>query len=447
MIARTVVLLFAAAAVHAAELARDDFAYSIEIVRDGDGSVYRAVLTSDVYRNVTRADLGDLRVYNGAHEVVPHAITRPKTDPTMTLVDLPLFAVSAPVSASDDISLQVTRGKDGSIVNVRTRPAKPDEPIFYVADASAVKEPLAALEVQWDENRETRFVAALDVDQSDDLKTWQRVGHGAIAALAREGNVLTQRRVELTPRRAKYLRLTWAEAPPSTRLTRVRAELRRLVEPARDWMAATSVESAPQIGEYRFDVAGRMPIDRVRVLLPTNSVARVSLSSRVKDGDPWRLRGQKIVFDLSEGARSIRDNEIDVGRGDARQWLLRLERNGGGLGADGPKLEFGWVPDELVFVARGAAPFTLAYGSARAGPVQFGVDALLRSAGRDGEPAVTILPARLGERTVLRGDAALFLPWYRGDWKQWALWGVLLAAVAALAYVAIYLLRALRHDG
>ncbi|HEY6237127.1 MAG TPA: DUF3999 family protein, partial [Candidatus Elarobacter sp.] len=324
-------------------------------------------------------------------------------------------------------------------------PTRTGAQIFYLIDASATKDPLGAIEVDWDEKSVSDFIGTLQAEQSEDLKTWQSMGRGAIASLARDGHALAQRRIEFAPRRAKYLRLSWLEPTSAVRLAQARGELRTRAEPRRDWLAAAVADAKPEAGEYRFDAKGRMPIDRARVVLPANSVARVAVLSREKEGDPWRLRGQKVVFSVSEGERSIREDEIDVGRAGAREWLLRLERHGGGLGADGPRLELGWVPDELIFVARGNAPFTLAYGNARAQPVEFGVDALVRSVTLADQQKVSIAPARLGARTTLRGEAALTLSWYRGDWKQWVLWTVLLFGVAVLGYVAMRLIRALNR--
>ncbi len=447
MIARSMaVILWVTGGAYGAELARDDFAYAVDVTLDAPASVYRVPLTSVIYQDVTRADLGDVRVYNGAQEVVPHAITRPELQSAKTLVDLPLFVVSAPASAAtDDISLQVTRGKSGSIVNVRSQPARAGGHIFYLIDAGATKDPLGAIEVDWDKNSASDFIGTLQAERSEDLKTWQSMGRGAIAALAREGHALAQRRIEFTPRRAKYIRLSWLEPTSTVRLTQARGELRTRAEPQRDWFSASIADTKPESGEYRFDAKGWMPIDRARVVLPANGVARVAILSRDKDGDPWRLRGQKVVFNVTEGARAIHEDEIDVGRAGARQWLLRLDRHGGGLGADSPRLELGWVPDELIFVARGNAPFTLAYGNARAQPVEFGVDTLVRSVTLGDQQKVSTAPARLGARTTLRGEGALTLSWYRGDWKQWVLWAVLLFGVAVLGYVALRLVRALNR--
>ena len=60
-------------AVGAAERAQD-FAYGMPIEADGEAALYEIEIPAAVYRTVTRSDLGDIRVFNGQGEVVPHAL-------------------------------------------------------------------------------------------------------------------------------------------------------------------------------------------------------------------------------------------------------------------------------------------------------------------------------------------------------------------------------------
>ena len=54
-----------------------NFAYAIAIHADAQDALYEIDLPAAVYRGVTRSDLGDIRVFNGHGEVVPHAF-RPR---------------------------------------------------------------------------------------------------------------------------------------------------------------------------------------------------------------------------------------------------------------------------------------------------------------------------------------------------------------------------------
>lgn len=57
----------------------EDFAYGSLLEADGSEALYEITLPAAVYRGVARPDLGDVRVFNSAGEVVPHAWRPRKT--------------------------------------------------------------------------------------------------------------------------------------------------------------------------------------------------------------------------------------------------------------------------------------------------------------------------------------------------------------------------------
>lgn len=427
----------------AIEPRRDDFAYQAPIELSEPGSIYRAPLTAHVYQGVTRGDLGDLRVYNAADEAVAHGLTRPSIEPGKRLIELPIFVVPFTARGKpDDVSLFVATGHGGSIVALKTGTSIKGERSAYVVDASQSEDPLTALEVSWDEAiPDDQFIGALIVESSDDLKTWRQIGQGTVASLRRDNHMLERKRVEVSAQRVKYLRLTWADLNSSVPITAVKAELRPKADLARDWLRLSTTADKGS-GEYRFDLDGRMPVDRVRIPLAMNSVARVDVLSRTKSGDPWIARGRKTIFAIQSGEREIRENEIPLsgGAGD-RQWLMRLDGGGNGLGLSAPTLELGWIPHELVFVARGPTPYTIAYGNVRvAWNGDQGVDELVRRSQVAGPERIEIQRAMLGEPNTLRGQRARGDVWY-AEWRKWALWSVLVLGVGLLAVTAVRVSR------
>ena len=108
-------LLVCAGAAFAAERPAD-FAYGVPLEADGKEAIYEVVLPASAYRGVVRADLADVRVFNGAGEAVPHA-WRPRrlagTEAAQP-VTLTLFPLKAGAGAGvDAISIRVRRGPGG----------------------------------------------------------------------------------------------------------------------------------------------------------------------------------------------------------------------------------------------------------------------------------------------------------------------------------------------
>ncbi|MCI5149773.1 MAG: DUF3999 family protein, partial [Candidatus Electrothrix sp. MAN1_4] len=54
-------------------LQREDFAYGMDLSVSGNNSIYGLLLPAEVYQGCTRADLGDLRVFN-AQYTVPYVL-------------------------------------------------------------------------------------------------------------------------------------------------------------------------------------------------------------------------------------------------------------------------------------------------------------------------------------------------------------------------------------
>lgn len=426
--------------------ARTEFAYQAPIAIEQPGRVYRAPLTVDVYRGVTRQDLGDMRVFNAAGEVVPHGLVRSDLDAAKRLNALPVFSIPlGPLRTGSGTAVHVHVNETGAIVDVNKTVGPGATPRAYLVDASQTKEPIVAIEINLGTIPPDGFLGILRVEQSNDLNNWQGTAQGAIANLQRGDQRLEQTRLTLPRQRYKYLRLSWTDAATEQAVVAIMAELSAPAEPRRDWVRLDNAQEGQAAG-YRYVSDVNAPIDRARILLEKNSVARVTILSRAKDGDVWTHRGEKTVYLLQTDAGEIQDNEIRLSRANtATQWLLRFADQPNG-GTAVPILELGWTPHELVFIARGDPPFTLAYGRVGTGTIEFGIDEVIRRSKREDGERVEIRPATFGPATALRGEAARSGPWYGGDWKQWLLWIVLVIGVGTLAYLAVRLSKQIGTD-
>jgi hypothetical protein len=96
-----------------------------------------------------------------------------------------------------------------------------------------------------------------------------------------------------------------------------------------------------------------------------------------------------------------------------------------------PILYAGWVPQKIVFAARGEAPFQIAYGSARALPAGYPIETLVPGWRNDARPK---LPQAQTLPEHLLGGAASLQRQY--DRKTWGLWTALVLGVAVLGWMA-----------
>lgn len=454
-------LLIATGAAAAAERPRD-FAYGSLLEVAGKQALYEATLPAAAYRGVARADLADVRVFNGAGEVVPYA-WRPRrttdTEPGESIA-LTLFPLKAETGASvDGLSIRVRRDASGqSSIHVTSKDARAStekRTVGYLADLTGFDLALRAIELDWQPVPDG-FAGKLRVDASDDLASWRTlVAAAPLVNLEVAGQRLEQKRIELPRQKVKYLRFSWVPQGAETsrpELRSVRGELvERTVEVGREWVNVQATKGEKP-GEYLFDLRGHYPADRVRLHLPeTNTVVRVELFARERSDRPWRSVGRGVAYRLQRGDSEITSPELTVGVTNERYWLLRVDQRGGGLGAGSPKLEAGWIPHRLVFAARGEPPFQLAYGNRDAKPAAHTIDTLIpgyrdtadpkiRAAKAGVEQTINVSSARALEQQELGGETRLK---EAIDWKRWSLWGVLILGVAILGAMAWRLARQL----
>jgi hypothetical protein len=429
------------------ELTPQDFAYGVNAVTTGEAAGYRAPLPLAVYRQLVRTDYSDLRVFNADGKLVPYGLERPNSATTVAgnATALPLFPIRGDsVKALDSVRITIESG--GTRLDAqRTGSGEAAQPAVgsYVIDARTIEAPIAAFELTWPQDA-ADFAGRLRVEVSDNLGNWTTVTDGAPIAQLRAGETrLVERRIEFPAVRSKFWRLSWSGPAAPFEVTAVSAEpARDDVEVARETLAASGVRVPGKPGELEFDLGARLPVDRVNLELPErNTIVEVALLSRASPKDAWhpvarsgfyRLAGTDgTAGDLANGALTIAVNSN-------RYWLVRVDPGAGGIGDGIPKLRVGWLPHDVVFLARGAPPFTLAYGSANAPAVASSLRSIPAGA--------TILPAAFGEPRTLGGESRLHAaPQTRPfAFKTALLWGVLVLGVLILGAMAYRLSRELK---
>jgi hypothetical protein len=437
--------LFVAQGAHALKL--NDFAYGAEIKSSGDNALVELTLSPDVYRAATRADLGDLRVFNAEGAVVPHILRLPPTSSSRTIDRPPVFPVYASSGqTADSVVMTVKHDAQGRLARIETRRAGTGARriVAYVVDASAIAGPVSALELEWSPVPD--FMGAINVHASDDLGRWKSVvADAGIASMKFGGELLERRRIEFAPQQAKYYRVSWPADKPLPDLPVVKLEgVPRVAPPVRVWeKIALRPDAEP--GQYVLAPHGQFPADRARVQLlpPTNRVVQATLSTRDRAQDAWSNRASGSVYRLTFGTLVLDSPDLVMTSASSKEWKLRLTP-AEGLESVQPSIEFGWVPHRLVFVATGKGPFQLAYGAVGVTPIEGPLNGVLADVEKSGSPA-TVSAATLGAQTELGGSKRL-APSMTANWRTWVLWIALLAAVSLLGWMAWRLWRRMASE-
>jgi Protein of unknown function (DUF3999) len=409
-----------------------DFAYRMQVNGTGEAAAYRLTLPLAVYQKIVHPDLADLRVFNGNGEQVPFAIERPAAGTVASAATaLALFPLKDASDATLD-AIRVTIESGKGAINVQTGGPNPQAGRInsYLVDGRALDVPVSALRLEWPQDA-ADFAGRVGVEASDSLTGWRAVAAGApIANLHSTVDRLIEQRVEFPPTKAKYWRLSWAGPAAPFVLTSVFGEpAKQRVDALRASMTVAAVAPAAKPGEFQYDLGATAPVDRVNLELPdVNTVVDVELLSREHPQDTWHTVKHSGFYRLKSEGDEFRNRPVSVIPTADRYWLVRTDPRQGGLGTSAPRMVVEWLPHEIVFIARGTGPFSLAYGSSVAQHAAVSLGMLPNN--------VAIAPASVAQPVSSGGDSLLLPPRTPFPWKTPLLWLVLITGAGLLGWMA-----------
>ena len=200
----TACLLVAASRAFGASPTLDEYSQGLEIFAPEGLPLVEATLPDSVYQAVTRADLGDVRVFNAEGQPVPHAFCAAPSasEPAITEQLLPVFELrDGPESANGGSRIEVqTAG--GTQVNV-VEPGS-DRPVaasgrIHIIDARDSDDPIRAIQFEW-QSPDGASQAQVSIEASEDLDRWRVIVPASTLLLATSGSAeLKRERIELPP--------------------------------------------------------------------------------------------------------------------------------------------------------------------------------------------------------------------------------------------------------
>ncbi|QKE64782.1 DUF3999 domain-containing protein [Aquipseudomonas campi] len=420
-----------------------DYATRVPLTLAGEGPWYRLELPPALHFAARHADLRDLRVFNGEGEALAYALTlgTAQAAEQRQQVAVKWFPLMGAATAQGAPAIRVQRSTSGTLVEVAPEESAPAEQILrgWLLDASAVDLPLHRLLLDWSADSEgfQRF----SIEASDDLQHWSSWGEGSIARLSFANERIDQREVALPGHKARYLRLLWLAPQQAPALTA--AQLVSIgnadTAPPLVWSAPLPARSS-KAGEYSWELPLSLPIQRVKFSLDqANTLAPVSLSSR-RDGKlEWQPLARGLLYRLPQNGKEVRQDEIELYGAPVQQLRLQVDERGGGLGQQAPQLQVAMRSTQVVFLARGSAPYQLAIGKAAGQSAALPLSTLIPGY----EPArlSSLGLATAPQQVPAAVEAAAQQAQSQADWKRIGLWAVLLAGVALLGGMAFSLLR------
>ena len=422
-----------------------DFATQVPLSVSGEGPWYRLDLPLVVQLNARQTDLSDVRVFDAAGDAQAYALAREtaQTADNRRLTDVKWFPLYNSMDATEHApSVRVQSSANGTLVEVQPSSqleAGEEALRGWLLDASAIKAPLQQLILDWTSERDgfQRF----SIEASDDLQHWQSWGEGQVARLTFADERVEQHEVGLPGQSARYLRLLWDTpytAPTLTSAQLESASSRRLPLPL-VWSSALAGSSV-KAGEYTWQLPMGLNVERVQVeLSQPNSLAPVTLYGRRDSSLPWQPMSNALLYRLTQNGQDVVQNELQLSGQTVQQLKLTVDERGGGLGAQAPSVKYAVRATQLVFLARGPGPYTLALGSSTVKAANLPLSTLIPD--YSAAKLATLGKASVEGGVVVAPVAAPVQASTGTDWKKFGLWAVLLLSVLFLAAMAFSLLR------
>ena len=447
LVSFAVIGLLVAAPCRAETAIGSEFAYGIELAPLQKQAVHGFSLPEQVLRALTSRELSDLCVFDADGVRRPHAIHVPREALT-ALVDepVPFFPLEAQHERSTDgVEVRVERDPGGNITRAFSKSIVERDARLtgYLVDTHALSDPIMGLTLTIRSTHD--YTLELQIDASDDLRTFRPDNTATLAHLEHDGRTLDRDYVELSGEvHAQFLRLSFPRSASSDlRIEKVQARVlrptqsssRRFVELTRRTLAPgeqVARQDPSRAGQsFEYAIAGVFTFDRYSVLVPSATpLIEASLLSAPSPEGPFREldRGLFREGDKTTAERALSPTEHNF-------FELRVSDKGGGVRAGEPTLRMGYLPPQLQFAGNESATYLLAYGSATARCRRFAEEEL--SAGEATQPEVPLTDSVRALRTrTLGGAAAFHKPEPARPWRVYVLWAVLLVAVAALAVAA-----------
>lgn len=415
----------------------DRFALRLTVEPAAGGAVQRVILPAQALVAVQRADLGDIRVFDGRGKPLSIALGggADAERQSVTLGGLALRGSPAALTAPGG-AIRIEDNGTARVVTIGAAAQADEQLSASLVDTHAIADPVVgiALDVTLADRRATTFT----LRTSADLKTWQPLAERvlfspAAGAPSLGGSVLALPGISLKDR---YLRIDWehgsgAAFRAATITTARTAPLPRSV------VASTGLQ-LEDAHHARFAVPFGAPLGAIRLKQTgPDGVVPVQIFARNNAEQPWTMLAAATLRQDNAGT------VIDLPPGAWRDYRIAADQRSAGFSA-APNVDLLLDPVEVLAAFNSAPPYTLAVGAPAAAPRYLTAADLVPDALRKAGP----LPIARIDLTGKPAAPIAVQPARESpfDTRKLALWAALLLATGILAVAAIRLLRANRTD-
>lgn len=442
--------------------APERYTHTLELGVSGKESLVQLRLPKEVYQASRSAHLADLRIFDQQGKLVPFAILEPGAPAQVSYRTTPvaIFPVMAEAEGSVHPSLDIRTSSDGKLVSVNARienggKRETSKLASLVLDTRAEEAPgaesseISALRLTLPANVDN-YTARIALEVSGDLKHWESLGESLVSWMTNaDTKALASDRIEFDSQAFRYARLSWREGTPLV-FSKIVAERRTRAEAKRQIDTVMLTAQPGQVGnDFVYRASAAIPVQAFGLEFIEQNVVLPALVGRyvelpaLKEGQPKRWDFQPAFratfFRLTQGGKIRTSGDVAIGESHVAEWVVRPLAS---LSSP-PTLRISWEPANIVFLAAGRKPYSLAVGRDAANSAA--VDIANVAPGFGPAELMQIEHATIGQVSQQRvakpvtSEADMAAVSARG--RTAVLWGVLVVGVLALALMVRHLVK------
>lgn len=436
------------------------YAIRIPVALAADAPLQRVALPAEVLVRLQSPGYADLRLFNGAGQPVPMALAgvaaAPAPEASVVLPAYPILgsATTAGSAPLEGLSLRIEERQGQRVVQIDT-PGTAGAQVVRGAllDARGLQQPVARMAL--DADLPAGQPVTFQVQASQDLKTWRPLDETVLyradaATTPAAPGRLGAEQIDLhrTSLQGHYLRVTWGDAAVTLRgatlVTTHSAVARERVS------ARLAMPPLAQPRELVLALPFATPVAALTVTPPgSNVLIPVRVLGRNHREQPWSPLASAVVYKMATGGKEQASGPIELGGASVREVKIEADAKTPGFAA-APEVALQFEPVQLVFLASGQGPFTLAAGlpgATAAASAFLPLASLVPGYQPQQENSLPQAQVDVARADITGGPPAggALVPAAAVSsgvsLRSAVLWGVLVAGVAALALMAWLLLR------
>lgn len=413
----------------------NDFAYGYKMNVNTTNATQSVDLPIEIFNDV-QPNFSDIMVFNALGEKVPFFIRQVnyQDEENSKQEYLPFF----PLFGTQETELSQNVVIENGNITIKNSPQNPNAVLSaYLLDNTKHPEGYKLSKLIFSFADYENFLSQFRIEMSDDLANWETLLPNAVVSrLTHNDEIIEVNEINLPVTTAKYLRITRLQKNAALfQLSNVQGvyEKKHREILSNHYLVNDAIFDDTKKSIY-FTTPKSLPLSGIKITFKTpNNLLRGSLKS-LDENKEWHEITTISQYRLQENNQPILskpDKFFYYGNArPAASWKIDITESYWSSAKEIDAIDLEWSPVQLLFIARGEGPFTLAYGNP--------IFTQLQSADSSLFSEKNMTPASLGEKIELGGTEKLVPPF---PWQRVVLFSILGLGLLLLAWMAMRLFK------